>query len=114
MRIKWILLIPILLLAVVSCKKESESPLEPEDVAKIEMVLVEGGTFTMGSPDGVGLDNEHPQHTVSLSSFYIGKYEVTRKLWWEVVQWKQDSAISPLPPPIPATSRHRSICLSKA
>jgi formylglycine-generating enzyme len=36
---------------------------------------VEGGTFTMGSNDG---DNdEQPPHSVSLSTFYIQKYEVT-------------------------------------
>lgn len=32
----------------------------------------------MGSPDGVGLDIEHPQHQVSVQSFYMGKYEVTQ------------------------------------
>src|SRR5947209_50805 len=32
----------------------------------IEMVYVQGGTFLMGSPDGVGLDDEHPQHRVTV------------------------------------------------
>ena len=51
------------------------------------MVYVEGGTFTMGAtseqkkPD----DDEKPTHRVSLSSFYIGKYEVTQALWKAVM-----------------------------
>ena len=31
----------------------------------------------MGSPDGEGEDEEHPQHTVSLDAFWIDRYEVT-------------------------------------
>ncbi len=41
-------------------------------------VLVEGGTFTMGRTTGSGYSNELPTHQVTLSSFYIGKYEVTQ------------------------------------
>jgi len=51
------------------------------------MVRVEGGTFQMGSNDGNGgffIDNR-PVHTVTLKSFYIGKYEVTQKEWREVM-----------------------------
>jgi formylglycine-generating enzyme len=40
-----------------------------------EMVLVKGGTFKMGSNSGES--DEKPIHTVTLSDFYIGKYEVT-------------------------------------
>ena len=41
-----------------------------------EMVLVEAGSFEMGSADG--LPDEHPVHTVHITRpFYIGKYEVT-------------------------------------
>ncbi len=46
-----------------------------------EMVWVPGGTFTMGSPDGVGRDNEHPAHKVTISGFWIYKYEVTVALY---------------------------------
>jgi formylglycine-generating enzyme required for sulfatase activity len=40
-----------------------------------EMVFVEGGTFQMGSNNGAS--DEKPIHPVTLSDFYIGKYEVT-------------------------------------
>lgn len=46
-----------------------------------EMVFVKGGTFKMGS--NYGNRNEKPVHTVTLSSFYIGKYEVTVKQYKE-------------------------------
>ncbi len=39
------------------------------------MVLVEGGTFMMGSNDGY--DDEKPVHQVTVSSFMIGEYELT-------------------------------------
>ena len=35
------------------------------------------GKFIMGSPDGEGDSDEHPQHTVSLDGFWIGLTEVT-------------------------------------
>ncbi len=40
-----------------------------------QMVEIRGGTFQMGSNDG-GSD-EKPVHSVTVSDFYIGKYEVT-------------------------------------
>lgn len=49
----------------------------------IPMVFVEGGTFSMGSEDGE--DDEKPVHSVTLSSYHIGKYEVTQKLWKAVM-----------------------------
>lgn len=45
-----------------------------------EMVFVQGGTFTMGCMDGRDSDcgdEEKPAHSVTLSDYYIGKYEVT-------------------------------------
>lgn len=39
-----------------------------------KMIFVEGGTFNMGSNDN---DNEKPIHSVTVNSFYIGKYPVT-------------------------------------
>jgi formylglycine-generating enzyme required for sulfatase activity len=44
-----------------------------------EMVFVEGGRFMMGSTHGD--DDERPVHKVKLSSFAIGKYEVTQAQW---------------------------------
>lgn len=49
--------------------------LNPIDNA--EMVWVPGGTFVMGSPKGVGEASEHPAHKVTLSGYWMYKYEVT-------------------------------------
>jgi len=52
--------------------------------AEPEMVFVEGGTFQMGCTAEQGKDcrdNEKPAHSVTVSSFNIGKYEVTQKQW---------------------------------
>jgi formylglycine-generating enzyme required for sulfatase activity len=54
----------------------------------IEMVFVEGGTFVMGcvpERDGTCKSEELPAHNVTLSSFYIGKYEVTQAQWMAVM-----------------------------
>lgn len=47
------------------------------------MVLVEGSTFQMGSHDGK--PNAKPVHSVELSDFYIGKYELTQTMWRAVM-----------------------------
>ena len=52
------------------------------------MVYVSGGTFTMGATSEQGSDAyywEQPAHSVTLSGYYIGKYEVTQALWKAVM-----------------------------
>ena len=52
------------------------------------MVYVSGGTFTMGGTSEQGSDaddSEKPTHSVTLSSYYICKYEVTQALWRAVM-----------------------------
>lgn len=48
------------------------------------MVLVTGGSFSMGGTSeqgGEAENNEKPVHSVTISSFYINKYEVTVEEW---------------------------------
>jgi formylglycine-generating enzyme required for sulfatase activity len=45
------------------------------------MVVLPAGKYQMGSPEGVGLNTEHPQHEVAIASFAIGKHEVTMQEW---------------------------------
>ena len=55
---------------------------------RFEMVRVEGGTFTMGATAEQGsdvYDDEKPAHQVTLSSYSIGKTEVTQALWQAVM-----------------------------
>ncbi|GAB6120566.1 SUMF1/EgtB/PvdO family nonheme iron enzyme [Dysgonomonas termitidis] len=61
------------------------TPPHPSEPA---MVYVQGGTFTMGCTSEQGndcYDNEKPAHRVTLSDFYIGKYEVTQAQWQAVM-----------------------------
>ena len=53
-----------------------------------EMVRVEGGTFRMGATseqEDEADGDEKPVHSVTLSSYYIGKTEVTQALWQAVM-----------------------------
>ena len=53
-----------------------------------QMVYVQGGTFMMGATSEQGCaaySDEKPAHRVTLSGFYIGKYEVTQSLWRAVM-----------------------------
>ncbi len=47
----------------------------------LEMVAIPGGTFTMGSPENEGYSQERPQHNVTLSPFFMGKYPITQAQW---------------------------------
>jgi len=47
----------------------------------IEMVTVQGSTFTLGCRDSNCNNRELPTHSVMLSSFTIGKYVVTQAQW---------------------------------
>ncbi len=48
------------------------------------MVLIPGGTFVMGK--GFSKDADFsPQHQVKISSFYINRFEVTNKEYYNLV-----------------------------
>ena len=47
----------------------------------IEWASIPAGSFMMGSPDGEGAPEEHPQHKVELSAFEMSKYLITREQW---------------------------------
>ena len=49
------------------------------------MVYVQGGAFAMGCTGGLCGNNEFPRHQVRVSSFEIGRYEVTQALWERVM-----------------------------
>lgn len=53
--------------------------------AKREMVLIEGGTFTMGWNNNLGKE-QNGEHTVTLPSFYLDKYEVTNAEYAEFLK----------------------------
>jgi sulfatase modifying factor 1 len=51
-----------------------------------DLVAVEGGTFTMGSPNTeADRGDDEYQHRVTLDDFYMGKYEVTQAQWQAIM-----------------------------
>lgn len=96
----WVLLVAIIsILGIALDRCRSHNPVEEDEMTDMEsvvvsnfdmpMVLVEGGTFLMGCDDrnnpGVDTD-EFPQRYITVSSFYMGKYEVTQGLWRTVME----------------------------
>ena len=54
----------------------------------LDMVLVHGGIFLMGSPEDEvdRYDDEGPQHEVRVASFFMAKYPITQAQWRQVAQ----------------------------
>jgi len=48
-----------------------------------EMIVVEGGSFNMGSADGAS--DEKPIHMVEVKRFSISKYEITQSQWQAIM-----------------------------
>ncbi len=61
----------------------------PTPTAPRDMVLIPAGSFRMGDSFNEGDSDERPVHTVTVSAFYMDKYEVTKALWDEVASWAQ-------------------------
>ncbi|MDX2033600.1 MAG: SUMF1/EgtB/PvdO family nonheme iron enzyme [Blastocatellia bacterium] len=66
--------------------RQAECEVYVEDLGggvTIELALVRGGRFPMGSPqDEAGRANdEDPQHKVTVGKFWMGRYEVTQRQW---------------------------------
>ena len=57
--------------------------------AILDMIAIPGGSFVMGSPTITELqrdNNENYQHTVNISPFFMGQYEVTQEQWQVVME----------------------------
>ena len=64
-----------------------------------ELALIPAGSFQMGDQSNpvVGSGNERPIRSVSVSAFYMGKYEVTKELWDQVRSWGLSNGYTDLP-----------------
>jgi formylglycine-generating enzyme required for sulfatase activity len=74
----------VFLLLVMTIFLSSSSRSQTRHPAETEMIFVQGGTFTMGCTSEQGddcEDVEKPVHQATISSFNIGKYEVTQAQW---------------------------------
>lgn len=83
---KYFVLLFVLLItisAIIMGNRDSSTP-STSSGAGDNFVLVRGGTFRMGSANGD--DDEKPVHSVTVSSFYISKYEVTQAEYEAVME----------------------------
>ncbi|MEM7769098.1 MAG: formylglycine-generating enzyme family protein [Cyanobacteria bacterium P01_A01_bin.37] len=57
----------------------------------LDMVLIQGGKFLMGSPEGEPerQPREGPQHEVTVPTFFMGRYPITQAQWRIVAGMKQ-------------------------
>ncbi len=76
------------------------------DAVDMTFVYVSAGPFLMGSPDGIGEDDEHPQFTMTTDAYWIGLTEVTnaqyqhfldadsynQQAWWTDAGWQWRTA----------------------
>ena len=69
-------------------KLETPAPQRIDDTDRdLDLVWIEGGTYTMGctsEQQDCGKD-EQPTHTVQVSDFFLGQFEVTQKRWKAVM-----------------------------
>ncbi len=73
---------------------------DSEDPIGLDMIAIPGGSFTMGAPkrESESLDNERPQHEVTLQPFYLARYPITQAQWRVVAGYDQlDRALDPDP-----------------
>lgn len=66
------------------CLKQAEYFIENlADGIVLEMVSIAGGKFQMGAPqdESESLEDERPQHIVTLNPFCMGKYPITQAQW---------------------------------
>jgi formylglycine-generating enzyme len=79
--------------ATVVPKQDNGTAFSSQNKTDEKYVFVEGGEFFMGSSrkDKYAIRDEFPYHRVILSSFYIGKYEVTNKEFCDFLNSVDDS-----------------------
>jgi formylglycine-generating enzyme required for sulfatase activity len=69
-----------LLVCIPLCAAQAQQKYAFFFYAGLDMARIQGGTFMMGSPASeASRDSDEVQHQVTVSSFYMGKYEVTQK-----------------------------------
>ncbi|MEQ9232558.1 SAV_2336 N-terminal domain-related protein [Coleofasciculus sp. E2-BRE-01] len=81
-------------------KTAGSHPFREETIA-IDMVVIPGGTFIMGSPEEEGRGAEHPQHEVTVPSFFMSKTPITQAQW-RIIASRTDLKINRDLDPAPA------------
>jgi formylglycine-generating enzyme len=91
-----IIAVVVISLELTSPKRDDFNPLSEADVNPPPMVLIPGGSFTMGTDDGP--PDERPAHSVTIRSFRMDVTEVTNAQFAAFVNATGYQTISELPP----------------
>ena len=75
-------------------------PYSAQSQSRGEMIKIEGGTFTMGSPanEQGRTSSEGPQHQVTVGSFFMSKFPVTQAEYQEIMGKNPSHFIGPAQP----------------
>ncbi len=74
------------------------------------MIYVEGGSFLMGNSQSIdGFNDELPTHEVAVSSFYIGKYEVSQGEWFEIMGYNPSKFTGDINRPVDSVNWYEAI-----
>ncbi|MDR2473248.1 MAG: formylglycine-generating enzyme family protein [Tannerella sp.] len=74
-----------ILLILISCSRD-EPDNQPVKTSYLELALVQGGDFVMGcSAEECKYKAELPAHQVTVSDYYISRYEVTQQEWTDIM-----------------------------
>lgn len=85
-----LLFVPLFLFMIGVLPATGQSSVGPRGTIE-GMAFIPAGSFIMGDTFGEGCIDEYPVHTVTVSAFYIGCYEVTNDEMVEVLQWAYDN-----------------------
>ena len=84
---KILIAVMVIGLLVLGCGNKTPPSANPIESVNVGTLLpIPAGTFTMGSPDTEpNRDSDETQHSVTLSAFYMGKYEITQEQYEAVM-----------------------------
>jgi len=77
------------LCGLVSCGSDPGNEIQIAKDIPFEMVLIHGGSFTMGSTEegAAGCIAPSPARTVTVDGFYMGKYQITQGHYYSVMEY---------------------------
>jgi len=70
--------------SIIDFKENEGLVVTPQKELSVEMILIDGGVFFMGSENGA--EDEMPVHDVILSPFWMSKYEITQRTLSSVME----------------------------
>ncbi len=76
----------VALLVMSACNSRNPDQSKTQSTDQDTMVLIKGGTFTMGTDDPKSFSNERPAHAVRVNDFMMDVHEVTNKEYAQFVK----------------------------